>query len=292
MKIDSVDIVHLLREVQTINNSVKVLSEVQVDMASRLQSMEQHNEKLPPNDNIANPQDNTHSAAKSMQKHSLSADALPPARADDIPQHDDSDKSSISSLSVASFTSFETVSEASMVHAEDPREVDISANEMSRRLRPSKHRSRTPSPHSSPQDHNTIRGSGTGTGLRASRHHQMRKPVQQKQNLKDGIVFGSGSGTGLRAAAPRSQAHRQDTTQTVITGIFVTRLDPKTAVHQVQSLVKRETGLEVRPEKLQPKFGTYSSFYIRGDRRLQDTLLCGEMWPKGTLVKRYAEKVR
>ena len=79
--------------------------------------------------------------------------------------------------------------------------------------------------------------------------------------------------------------------RTVVTGVFITRLDPKSSVSQVQALVKRETGLTVKAEKLHAKYGTYSSFYIRSDRRIQDKLLCGEMWPKGTLLKRFVEKL-
>ena len=81
-----------------------------------------------------------------------------------------------------------------------------------------------------------------------------------------------------------------DPGSSTVTGVFISRLDPKTTEYQVRQLIKRETGLHLRAAKLDTRFDTYSSFHVRGDKKVQDTLMCAELWPKGTLVKLFYEK--
>ena len=65
----------------------------------------------------------------------------------------------------------------------------------------------------------------------------------------------------------------------------MTRLSSRTTTQQVERNVHVETGLTVRAEKLDTRYNTYCSFYIKGDRRLRDQLLSADIWPEGTLVK-------
>jgi hypothetical protein len=198
-------------------------------------------------------------------------------------------------VSISSISSFETLSEASFDPPEDESEVDISAYEMSKVFKAGRHR--VPVPHSLRRNPSGYRdalvlGTGSSSGLRATLPRVQRNTTRGLNSRADDIIHGTGSGTGLRAVSHKSGplTSRTEPVRRVITGVFVTRLEPKSTVYQVQALVKRETGMEVRPEKLQAKYGTYASFYIRGDKRLQDRLLCAEMWPKGTLLKRFIEK--
>ena len=151
-----------------------------------------------------------------------------------------------------------------------------------------------------------LHGTGSGTGMKAVPPNNQRgnqkmeadapAPRSGKSMLnrrQDEVLHGTGSGTGLKAVPPKNQHGNQrdrDTKVSHITGLFVSRLDPKTSARQVQSMIKRETGMSAQPERLPTKFDTYSSFYIRGDKFMQDTLMCADLWPKYTLVKRYFER--
>ena len=70
-----------------------------------------------------------------------------------------------------------------------------------------------------------------------------------------------------------------------VTGVFITRLNPRLTSRQIESFIKRETGLKVRPEKLETKYDSYSSFYIPGDSQLRSMLLDASLWPSGALLK-------
>ena len=67
--------------------------------------------------------------------------------------------------------------------------------------------------------------------------------------------------------------------------IILSRLAPRSTAKQIQLHVKRETGLDVRVEKLQTKFDTYCSFYIPAGHQIRAKLLSADSWPEGTLVK-------
>ena len=68
-------------------------------------------------------------------------------------------------------------------------------------------------------------------------------------------------------------------------------LVPKSPARQVEALMRREPGLDIKLEKLQTKYESYASFYIRGDKKVQDMLLCADMGSKFTLIKQYEEIV-
>ena len=70
-----------------------------------------------------------------------------------------------------------------------------------------------------------------------------------------------------------------------VTGVFITRLSPRLTSRQIENFIKRETGLKVRPEKLETKYNSYSSFYIPGDSQIRSMLLNGSLWPSGALLK-------
>ena len=101
---------------------------------------------------------------------------------------------------------------------------------------------------------------------------------------KSAIVIGSGGTTNLRAASQwisKSSASMQK----LCTGVFVTRLQPRCTQAQVSAHVYEVSGMRIRPEKLQTKYDTYSSFYIRCDKALRNTLLQAVSWPSGVMVK-------
>lgn len=102
------------------------------------------------------------------------------------------------------------------------------------------------------------------------------------------VVIGSGKTSMRLKSAPNH--HNQVSTQSrQCTGIFVTRLDPNSTVAKVGIHIRNATGVFVKPEKLQTKYNTYASFYIRCDSKLRNSLMDATMWPSGTLVKQFFE---
>ena len=111
-------------------------------------------------------------------------------------------------------------------------------------------------------------------------------PLKHGQHQKDDVVFGRGFSTNIRSVGkPSKHSTATKQNQRRITGVFLTRLAPKTSAAQVALHVRKETGLTVRPEKLETKYNTYSSFYIPGDQRCRDELFCKDLWPMGSLLK-------
>jgi len=72
---------------------------------------------------------------------------------------------------------------------------------------------------------------------------------------------------------------------TVTLVFFVTRLMTRCTSSQVAAHIRDTTGSSAKPEKLQTKYGEYSSFYVRCTSNLRSTLMNSESWPAGVLVK-------
>ncbi len=105
----------------------------------------------------------------------------------------------------------------------------------------------------------------------------------------DSVIIGKGHSSSLKVAQrDRNNNRPADDSARVnrqCTGLFVSRLSPRTTINNIQQHVRRETGLSIRAEKLDTRFGSYSSFFIRGDRRLRDQLMSAHIWPEGTFIK-------
>ena len=98
-------------------------------------------------------------------------------------------------------------------------------------------------------------------------------------------MFGSGSSSYLRAARNFTDASQNNNTRGTCSGVFVTKLDPKTSVRGLASAVDLHTGYRVKPEKLPAKHHSYSSFYIPCNRDVRAVLLDPSIWPKYSWVK-------
>ena len=100
-------------------------------------------------------------------------------------------------------------------------------------------------------------------------------------------MHGTGVSSGIRSAKPARDMHRRPHSQPnrSVTGVFVTQLDPKTSPHRLSDFIRRETGISVRPEKLNTKYNSYGSFYIPADRVAREVLLNPALWPRGSKIK-------
>ena len=112
----------------------------------------------------------------------------------------------------------------------------------------------------------------------------------KKQNENDGYCIGSGTFSGLKAVNPyhkygdNTQNQRHQTSK-ICLGVFISRMAPKTSADVIDEHVYWDLGHKVRCEKLDTKYNTYTSFFIRCDGRLKSQLLDARNWPKNALVK-------
>ena len=110
------------------------------------------------------------------------------------------------------------------------------------------------------------------------------KPRAHRTSAQGGIVFGKGTAPGLQAA---QHPQHCSSNNRVCSGVFVTNLMPRTTATQMERYIKQETGHAVPVEKLQTRYNTYSSFYIRCEQPLRKELLSPFLWPDDTKVKLY-----
>ena len=102
------------------------------------------------------------------------------------------------------------------------------------------------------------------------------------------VILGKGRTSAIKVAPGSRKNHQRRNNRTII-GVFVSRLHPKTSSHSIDQHIYRETGVSVSSEKLDTKYNHYSSFFIRGDKRMRDQLLHPDLWPEGTLLKPYED---
>jgi hypothetical protein len=119
-------------------------------------------------------------------------------------------------------------------------------------------------------------------------HQREELSTKHRQNQNRNVMIGSGQGSYLKAVSQEQYSGGQ-THNRAVTGVFLSRLDPKTTSAQLALHVHREARLTVRPEKLETRYSGYSSFYIRADHRHRNTLFDSYMWPTGCLIKPYYE---
>ena len=120
---------------------------------------------------------------------------------------------------------------------------------------------------------------GSGDNWR-DRDFQQQRPQRQDQAQ---VILGNGPATDLRAVSGNYSNHRNK----ICTGVFLSRLLPRTSPQTVQKHILTESGERLRVEKLNTRFDTYSSFFIRCEKPVRDRILNPYIWPKGSLVKLY-----
>jgi hypothetical protein len=110
--------------------------------------------------------------------------------------------------------------------------------------------------------------------------------MQHGKKQNSDVVFGNGKCTSVRSVNPHHKVRKTTYSgNRLITGVFLSRLHPHTTSRQLQLHIKHETGIDCRPEKLQTKYGGYSSFFIRALGPNRTTIMDTSLWPVGTLVK-------
>lgn len=258
------DVVKILQEVQNVKESVKLLCDSQASLADTVK----------------------------QKMSGLPAGQLPVA--EQISQHQPQDmgidQSETSSNNeeyiVVNYTS---CSEDADAHADDTLHDDTAfANAM---FHTSHHNTGLPEDklYPSPVRHGMLHGSSsTDSYIRPAAGNRNSSPTHPPyQRQKSDMVHGTGWTTVIKPAKSskeRPQTHSSQSNR-MITGVFVTQLDPKTSPMRLKDFIRRETGLHVRPEKLNTKYSTYGSFYIPADRSARDTLLNASLWPRGCKLK-------
>ena len=124
-----------------------------------------------------------------------------------------------------------------------------------------------------------------GQQQRQSRHDRFggNSSGMKATQTANNVLIGTGS-HGLKASQPIA---RSEQNQRQCTGLFITRLAPKTTSDNISDHIWNVTGYSLKAERLQTRWDDYRSFYIRCDRRMRDNLLQANLWPKDVLVKPY-----
>lgn len=122
---------------------------------------------------------------------------------------------------------------------------------------------------------------------RITTDHRRRFPTQDRGSIRqsDDVVIGQARTSLLVSAQQATQRHHGNSGNRRCTGLFVSRLAPRCTVDQLSTFVYQTTGHTVRPERLQTRYDSYSSFYIRCDGSLRRDLMDAHIWPSGALVK-------
>ena len=144
---------------------------------------------------------------------------------------------------------------------------------------------------------NNRQHSSTPTSSHGKQHHKSHESSYLPMNRSDArsnqdrrhkdVIYGAGLSSEIRVATHRRDSKREVAKQDhkTVTGVFITRLDPRISPRKIQDYIKRETGIHVNVEKLDTKYNTYSSFYVPADKQVRATLLNAWLWPEGAMLK-------
>ena len=126
---------------------------------------------------------------------------------------------------------------------------------------------------------------------RKDEHGKDSGTQRREMEPSSGIVMGKGESTGLRAVSRPWHSQQKSAGNIQVTGVFLSRLDPKTTCKDVERHVFLHIGMSVTAQKLNVKYpDSYSSFYIRGNKGVRDQLIDAKVWPRHSLVKPFEEK--
>ena len=73
------------------------------------------------------------------------------------------------------------------------------------------------------------------------------------------------------------------------TGVFISRLSPQTKTHDIETYIHDLASSNVKVEKINTKFDTYSSFVIKCEHETRVKLLKPDVWEEGILIRGYYE---
>ncbi len=113
-----------------------------------------------------------------------------------------------------------------------------------------------------------------------------KRVKQAKQQDDKRLVTGAGPKDLLKTVKRKKSPDSTKVNRTC-TGIFVTRLKPKCTTNQLNKHIKLASGYSIRAQKLPTKYDTYSSFYIPCDRSMQDNMFDPDIWPQEALVREF-----
>lgn len=152
---------------------------------------------------------------------------------------------------------------------------------------------RTASPPIQRQIYSRVITNSKGNWNQTSGTHQthsvnITKSRESNQHVSrnDCQLLGSGTAPGLKTVTVTGNHQGQNPNRTCI-GVFVSRLQPKTTTQMVELYVYKETGFNIKAEKLHSRNEWYSSFFIRCHSQLRSDLLRTEVWPRGAFFKPY-----
>ena len=113
--------------------------------------------------------------------------------------------------------------------------------------------------------------------------------IPQRQH-NNSMIKAKGKTTYLKAASEIRKKQSHELSNKAIIRTLISGLDSHTGSAQVAVHIRRETGLTVRPEKLQLRNEGRTSrafFFVRCNERDRYKLMDEYLWPVGTIIKPY-----
>ena len=113
--------------------------------------------------------------------------------------------------------------------------------------------------------------------------------IPQRQH-NNSMIKAKGKTTYLKAASEIRKKQNHELSNKAIIGTLISGLDSHPGSAQVAVHIRRETGLTVRPEKLQLRNEgrtSRASFFVRYNERDRYKLMDEYLWPVGTIIKPY-----
>ena len=158
---------------------------------------------------------------------------------------------------------------------------------LSRTYTPRKEDSSTLRPHSNGYSAaRAVHSHNRNAPLTAASGSRYQSDQYSRNRSHTEVVIGSGPNM-MNLKAARTNQESACSVNHVCSGVFVSRLAPRSTVAQVAAYIKNSTGYTILPEKIPTRFDTYSSFFVRCDQPLRGVLMDANVWPAGSLIKYY-----
>ena len=114
---------------------------------------------------------------------------------------------------------------------------------------------------------------------------QKQRKIQQHQSAKKLVIYGRNKNNQSPGYVQHNKPVDNSKPNRTCTGLFVTRLPERYSAWQLEKCVWLNSGYNVKAEKLNTRYDTYTSFYIPADRQLRDALMDPDIWPVKSMVR-------
>jgi hypothetical protein len=288
LSVDDFDVVRILKEVDSVKQSIKLLGESQSTLAKLVQDR-----LVSPPQKECSVQPQAHPMAENItpqtQQSSDSYIVLDYTSCSESSEIcDDVNNDTISVIDVSLRNDEVFAQQMQQIRHEDPAQCERDFQQRStKRDYQYDYKASSPMPNRHlTREHVSPRWRTQGSRRDDYRRHRTSSPLPNRHQKQNKVIIGNGPNTDIAAAHNNRDRNnsKNDYNNRSVTGVFVTRLSPRTTSRQMEICIRKQTGLGVRAEKLVTRFDSYNSFYIPCENNIRSTLLDACIWPRGVMV--------